>query len=122
LGSPLPQIVKEQKLDPLKIKMSATSKYEILQQKEVQESHKTLGIYKIGNEREQYTQLLEKSNDLANKATKSQSNDKEAWLAYTYYSIPAITYSLTAVNMAETQLINIQKTATTQFSRMCGFE
>jgi hypothetical protein len=48
--------------------------------------------------------------------------DKLGCQAHTYYYIPAMTYSLAAVSMTEKQLYKIQQHATTQFSRMCGFE
>jgi hypothetical protein len=62
-GSPIPQTIKEQNLPPTKITMSATNEIITLQQKEVQDSHKTLGTYKciFGSEIEQYTKLLEKA-------------------------------------------------------------
>jgi hypothetical protein len=53
----------EQKLDRIKIKLTATSECTELEQKEVYTSHKTLGTHKclVGKEVEQYKQLFEKS-------------------------------------------------------------
>jgi hypothetical protein len=85
-GSPIPQTIKEQNLPPIKIIMSATKEIITLQQKEVQDSHRTLGTYKciFGSETEQYTKLLEQSDNLTKKATLSQLNDRQAWLSGTY--------------------------------------
>jgi hypothetical protein len=95
-----------------------------LKQKEVNESHKTLGCYKciVGKENDQFHQLLFKSNKIAEKIQKGQLNHRQSRIAYGSCYIPSMVYSLTAVSMDESQLIKIQQKATSQFTRMCGFE
>jgi hypothetical protein len=65
---------------------------------------------------------LEKSENITWMATTSQLNKRQTWLAYSYYYMPPMTYCLTAVNMSEQELLIIQQKATTQCTRMIGFE
>jgi hypothetical protein len=73
-GTPSPQSIREQNIEDLKIKMTTTNTIVSLEQKDVYQSHKTLGTHKciIGKEVEQYQQLLEKSEKIAKLATSSQ--------------------------------------------------
>jgi hypothetical protein len=123
-GSPIAQEISEQKLEKLKLTLSNSGTITELEQKQVYQSHKTLGTYKcvVGKESEQFNYLMKKSNDICDLASKGQFNRRQSWLAYKSCYIPSMTYSLTAVSMNEKQLAIIQKKATTQFSRNCGFE
>jgi hypothetical protein len=77
----------------------------------VHQSHKTLDTHKsiIGKQDKQYQQLLEKSEKITKLATNSQLNKRQSWLAYSYYYIPAMSYSLTAISMSQAQLVKIQQ-------------
>jgi hypothetical protein len=54
--------------------------------------------------------------------SRDQLNHRQAWLAYSYYFIPSMTYCLAAVSMTEKQLLTIQNKATTKFTQLCGYE
>jgi hypothetical protein len=123
-GNPSPQTISEQNLDKLEIILTTTEKSTALEQKEVFDSHKTLGCYKcvIGNENTQFDVLIEKSNKIASQIETGQLNKRQARLAHSCCYIPSMVYCLAAVNMTEAQLVKIQRKATTQFTRNCGFE
>jgi hypothetical protein len=110
-GNPIPQSILEQNIEQIKIQLTTTKEVIKLEQKEVHESHKTLGTYKCicGKENTQFQILMEKSSKLIEKAVKGQFKRKQAWLAYKCFYIPSMVYCLSAVNMEERQLIMIQK-------------
>jgi hypothetical protein len=97
---------------------------EQLKQKDVDESHKTLGAFKplFGNENDQIKYLQEKSDQLAVRAKQGQLNRRQARRAYSSYYIPAMIYSMASSNLNKTQLQDIQRRATTYFLQICGYE
>jgi hypothetical protein len=66
------------------IKMTNENSSTELVQKEVYDSHKTLGTYKciVGKEQEQFDTLMQKSTTVANKISRAQLSRHQAWLAY----------------------------------------
>jgi hypothetical protein len=56
------------------------------------------------------------------KVSKAQLTTTQAWLAYKCCYVPAMMYSLTAVNLSEKQLTNLQRKATSKFTQVCGYE
>jgi hypothetical protein len=124
MGNPIPQSIEEQGLPQLQILMPTKSEPTIITQKEVHQSHKTLGTYKCisGKETEQFNQLLNKSNKIALQIAKGQLNTRQAKLAYSCCYIPSMIYSLTAVSLTMKQLDQIQQKATTQLTRASGYE
>jgi hypothetical protein len=70
-GNPRPQEMKEQQLKKLSIKLSTTKETVELTQKEVLDSHKTLGTFKCiyGKEETQYQELVNKSNKISELAS-----------------------------------------------------
>jgi hypothetical protein len=123
-GIPKAETKNEQKLAPIILKMTTTRESKEIQQKEVFESHKTLGTFKclVGKEQTQYEKLLSKSNSMAELVNVAQFTHHQAWLAYSCCYIPTMVYSLTAVNLNEKQLTEIQRKATTYYTRATGFE
>jgi hypothetical protein len=123
-GTPIPQSIKDQMLPELEIKLSTNKINTKLEQKEVFESHKTLGTYKcvVGVENEQFDQLMKKSDNICKLAKQGKFNTQQSWLAYRCCYIPSMVYSLTAVSLSEKQLNLIQQKAATQFTRGCGFD
>jgi hypothetical protein len=123
-GNPTPQSIQEQALNKLTLKLTTKNLSQDLEQKEVWEPHKTLGCQKciVGKEEEQFQKLLNKSNTIAASIEKAQLNKRQARLAYSCNYIPSMVYCLTAVSLTEKQLGEIQQKATTQLTRVSGFE
>jgi hypothetical protein len=106
------QITERDAKAPAKIKM-----------KEVDEAHKTLGVWKTitGDESEHYKVLKEKSDKFALLASSSGLTRRQARVAYSMIYCPSMTYSLVATNLSETQLDNIQRLAVDKFLSAIGF-
>jgi hypothetical protein len=123
-GNPVPANINSQKLLTNSEGIYLNGSKEILRQKEVQDSHKTLGTYKclVGKEQDHVGFLTEKSNRMASQLDNCQLNRRQALRAYTSCYIPALLYSLTAVSLSRTKIDNIQQKATTAFLRKCGFD
>jgi Reverse transcriptase (RNA-dependent DNA polymerase) len=91
-GNGIPQTISEQH-NGLTIDLDRDNKTNILlEQKEVWNSHKTLGVYKCidGNESDQINYLTTKSNQLGYLAIHGQMNRRQGTLAYNTTYIPSI--------------------------------
>jgi Reverse transcriptase (RNA-dependent DNA polymerase) len=95
-----------------------------LHQRNVEECHKTLGVYKAlsGNEKEHVAYLKDKSNQIALAITSGQLNQRQAKLAYNTSYIPSLLYSLPAVSLSENTVYTIQQKALAKFLQLIGFE
>ncbi len=94
-----------------------------INQKEVTESHKTLGILMCptGSEQAQFDYLQKQirqicGNDLASRLTEVESH----W-AYHSIRVPSLTYSLGTTALSEIQLLQIQSLSTSTFLKKMGF-
>jgi ribonuclease HI len=96
----------------------------LLEQKDVRSSHKTLGVYKnlCGNNQKQFTYLLDKSSNMVERIANSSLTRSQARRAYSTSFLPAILYSLVAVNLIKKQLKKIQQVSISPFIRKCGYE
>jgi hypothetical protein len=124
IGSPVPETIEDQHLQPMIVNMKNSTTSTKLTQKEVTSSHKTLGTYKciVGKEKDQFEFLLKKSQSMVQKVSRAQFSEHQAWLAYSCSYIRSRVYSLTAVSLNEKQLTTIQQNATSRFTQLCGFE
>jgi hypothetical protein len=93
-------------------------------QKDINESHKTLGALKriTGKEIEHETALTQKSDYYADIVCNNKLDRRKARLAYNSCYIPALSYSLTSVSFNEPILNRIQQNAIAQFIRKLGFK
>jgi hypothetical protein len=95
-----------------------------IKQLPVTTSHKTLGTLKclVGREEDHDKYLKDKSDNLGNKIYTCQLNRRQSRMAYNSCYVPALLYSLTAVNLTKNQTDCIQQHALTNFIRKCGFD
>jgi hypothetical protein len=125
-GNPSPQTIQEQSNNNIRIRLyHDTNNTTDLVQNEISKSHKTLGTFNTiqeGKDTDHYKYLLDKSNDYAQMATFGQINRRQAKIAYTYYYIPSVSYSLMATNLSKPQLDKIQQKSLTQFIRLQGYD
>jgi hypothetical protein len=126
-GNPIAQTSTDQLANSMETRISLNKESEnpiFLEQKEVNSCHKTLGTYKclVGSEDDHYKFLKEKSDNLAKLTSSSQFNRRQAQRALNSCYVPALTYSLTAVNLNAVQIDKIQQPATTVYLRKCGYE
>jgi hypothetical protein len=82
-GVPIPQTKLEQNMMQIELELTTTLITTKLLQKEVSESHKTLGTHKciFGSEDAHYQVLVDKSKNLIGRAVKGQFNRGQAKLA-----------------------------------------
>jgi hypothetical protein len=103
-GSPYPHPIKDQPpgLDKLNMRGDHKEPQYILQ-KEVTESHKTLGVFKTfsGTEEDHVTSLKTKSDNIITRLWSGQINRRQDKLAYNCNYIPAMVYSLPATRLTE---------------------
>jgi hypothetical protein len=121
-GEPIPQTIQQQNVQN-KVTLSNLSGDPVtIQQKEVEQSHKTLGTYKCidGNETEQIIQLNKKSTNMGNLVFSGQLNRRQARLAHNMVYIPSMLYSLPAMSIQEEETYSIQQKANTKFLQVCG--
>jgi hypothetical protein len=99
------------------------SKFNI-NQRSVDESHKTLGTYKniLGKEEDHIQYLTKKSNEIGQLANKAQFNRRQARLAFSTCYVPSINYSLSSMCLSEKIINKIQQNATNIFLNLCGYE
>jgi hypothetical protein len=124
-GNPRPQTNNEQNLESSNIPLiDDNGETQNLQQREVSESHKTLGTFKSidGNEKDHIKFLKNRSDELAALATTGQFNRRQGALAFSTSYIPAIMYSLSAMRLSEKILYDVQKKALAKFLQLIGFE
>jgi hypothetical protein len=124
-GNPIPQEIIEQ-LDnetPITITTS-TGITQPIQQRNITESHNTLGAYKSinSNEDDHFKYLLNKSNKYGAMVCTSQFNRRQAKTAYCMSYIPALAYSLASMNLSEDKLNKIQSQAIGNFLQKMGYE
>ena len=88
-----------------------------LNKKDVNESHKTLGVFKsiCGNQDDHMKFLQQKSRHIINSIQVGQINRRQARMAYNSNYLPAMLYSLAAMNFEESDLYNVQKYALFKF-------
>jgi hypothetical protein len=86
-------------------------------------AHKTLGHYKapIGNQKEQYRQLKEKSDMSTSFLWKCPLTRLEAWTYYYACYLPSVGYPLSCSSLTRKQLDSIQQKAMSIIIRRCGF-
>jgi hypothetical protein len=81
-----------------------------LLQRNVEERHKTLGVYKSlsGSEQDHVAYLNNKSNQITSLITDGQFNQRQAIIAYNTSYILSLMYSLLSVNLSGAKLYTIQ--------------
>jgi ribonuclease HI len=121
-GEPLPQTIQQQNVQNKVTLSNLSGDPVIIQQKEVEQSHKTLGTYKCidGNETEHIIQLNKKSTNMGNLVFSGQLNRRQARLAHNMVYIPSMLYSLPAMSIPEEETYSIQQKANTKFLQVCG--
>jgi hypothetical protein len=124
-GSPYPQKISEQPqgLNKINIRDNSASP-EYIQQKEVEESHRTLGVHKsiCGREDDHLKVLTEKSNNIIARVWSGQLNRRQARMAYNCNYIPAMVYSLPATCLSEKKLYSVICKAICKFLQIHGYE
>jgi hypothetical protein len=126
-GNPVAETQQDQIIGSsnLQISLNKESKNPtFLEQKEVNISHKTLGTFKliVGKETDHIEYLQTKSDELSKLTMSSQFNRRQSRRAFNSCYLPAMSYSLTAVNLLEDQINNIQKNAITTYIRKSGYD
>jgi hypothetical protein len=124
-GSPYPQPISEQPPFLNKINLSTDDETpQYINQKEITESHRTLGAHKSiwGNEEDHVQALLEKSNNIIARLRCGQLNRRQARMAYNCNYIPAMVYSLPAMKLSKKQLYSILVKVIGKFLQIYGFE
>jgi Reverse transcriptase (RNA-dependent DNA polymerase) len=124
-GSPCPQISTEQFEETITMTLEKHKPNpQILQKREVDVSHKTLGTFKsmTGNEDAQIKYLTDKCLQHTRRAKFGQLSRTQARTAYYSTFIPSMMYSTPATCLDEYQLNTIQQPATTQFLRIQGYD
>jgi hypothetical protein len=124
-GSPYPQPINEQppNLSRLNIR-SEEDPPKYIYQKDISQSHKTLGVYKsiCSDETDQITALQEKSANIVARLRCGQLNRRQAKMAYNCNYIPAMLYSLPATCLTDKQLYKVQRKAIGKLIQIMGFE
>jgi hypothetical protein len=94
----------------------STDTHHIIDHRDVNESHKTLGCQKTlnGDINAQLTDLKTKSLKWKLTFQKSNFNRQEAWLALEMYYMPQMLYSLVATNISEQQCESLQSQVLTE--------
>ena len=89
----------------------------------VYESHKTLGHHKepMGNQKEQYRQLLRKSDDSTSFLWNCPLSRLEAWTYYYACYLPSVGYPLSCSSLTRQQLETVQRKAMSIIIARCGF-
>ena len=87
------------------------------------EAHKTLGHYKepMGNQKEQYRQLLRKSDDSTSFLWNCPLSRLEAWTYYYACYLPSVGYPLSCSSLTRQQLETVQRKAMSIIIARCGF-
>jgi hypothetical protein len=121
-GEPTPLTINQHDLQNKLSLRNLSGEPVTIQQKEVVESHKTLGTYKCinGDETEHIKQLNKKSTNLGNLVFSGQLNGRQALLAHNMVYIPSMLYSLPAMCISEEETYSIQQKANTKFLQVCG--
>jgi hypothetical protein len=108
----------------MKVSIDPTDNNVKLTQKDVRESHKTLGVHKtlIGDNKVHYAELKKKCEDMARKVKNSNITRQQARRAYSSNCLSAVLYSLTSVDLTQKQLETLQKIIIGPFIQKCGYE
>jgi hypothetical protein len=123
-GDPIPLNITELPNNPIQIHDKMTNKVVSIEQKDVRDAHRTLGVYKLvlGNEVCHYDYLLEKSNRYAHTTATAHLSQRQARIAYSSMYMPAMLYSLTAMTYSNAELTKLQCKAVDKFLPAMGFE
>jgi hypothetical protein len=124
-GDPIPLTIDELELPQITIQNPSTGETIEIVQKEVDESHKTLGVYKtiIGKEKNHMSYLQETNDAYAMKAATARLSRRQARVAYSsMLYMPAMLYSLTAMGYSDQALTTLQCKAVDKFLPAMGFE
>jgi hypothetical protein len=124
-GSPVPQTISQQPPNLSKINIRGPGEIpQFIDQKNVNESHKTLGVFKsiCGNDDDNLRALENKSDTIIARLRCGQLNRRQARMAYNCNYLPAMLYSLPAVCLNEKKLSKIQRRVIGKFLQIFGFE
>lgn len=101
-----------------------TKEQVVLEHRSVDDVHRTLGAYKTisGDETNQFTVLLDKSNQLAIRTAQGQLTRLQARRAFSSIYIPSISYSLVTTNLSPKLMADIQSKAMLAFLPAMGYE
>jgi hypothetical protein len=93
-------------------------------QRDITESHKTLGAYKTisGDETDHIQYLRKKSDDMIDLLGSGQLNRRQAKIAYNCNYIPSMAYSTPAMCTSETSMYRVTMKATARFLQLLGIE
>ena len=125
-GKAIPTTIIEQRTTSQQILINETStgnKVKI-QQKEAQESHKTLGCFKsiTGNSDQQLQYLKARSDKYANAIKNGKLTRKQARMAYKTIYIPSLQYGLPACSLSENNIDYIQRYSVDKFLSAMGID
>ena len=125
-GDPIPMTIEDQKIygqNIISIIDQDSGEHVNIQQKESDQVHKTLGVYKniLGDDSYQFQTILDKSTKLAQLISAAHMTRQQARLAYKMIYLPTITYCFPACSFSQQQLERIQKTSLPQFLSAMGW-
>jgi hypothetical protein len=123
--NPSPQTIQQQNCTQTTINLSSDENTpQLISQRDILESHKTLGAYKTicGDETDHINYLLGKSDDLISLLGTGQLNRRQARIAYNSNYIPAMLYSIPAMGINESALYKVTQKAVARFLQILGIE
>jgi hypothetical protein len=125
-GNPIPKTIAEQRIktNHISIPDSTNNTNVLIQQKEIDEAHKTLGCYKciIRNEEAEIMYLKTRSDSLANMIKNYGLTHKQATLAYNLVCISSLKYGLPSTSLSYQQITKIHKYAVNKFLSAMGID
>lgn len=123
-GDPTPMTMAEIPHTPIQVYDKDAQKLVKIDQMEVIDAHRTLGVYKtvVGQEKCHYDYLQEKSDKYATTTAVARLTRRQARVAYSTIYMPAMLYSLTAMTYSNADLTKLQSKAVEKFLPAMGFE
>jgi hypothetical protein len=124
-GNPTPQPMLYQNLPNSTINIAPEGQPpQLIIQRDITDSHKTLGAYKTinGNETDHINFLRDKSDNMIELLGNGQLNRRQAKIAYNSNYIPSMAYSTPAMCISETSMYRVTMKATARFLQLLGIE
>jgi hypothetical protein len=122
-GNPIPTTISEQRMVTNQIRIPDKDRNTgvLIQQKEINKAHKTLGCYKciIRNEEAEISYLTKRSNAFAKNYGLT---NKQATLAYNLVYISSLKYGLTSTSLLYQQITKIHRYAVDKFISAMGID
>jgi hypothetical protein len=125
-GKPIPMTIGEQSayVSSITVNDSETGEDIEIRQSEVDQSHRTLGVWKtmVGDESDHRGVLQERSDQMGGILGTANITRHQARVAYNSIYTPMMTYSLPACSFKETELDNLQTFAIGKFLPAMGYD